>query len=121
MVAVFPASDVAVLHYRMLEHFKVKGLLKGKSWSSRLILNYDCLRELRWWNTYLRRGCPTKSLVPPKYDLRIFSDASRVGWGALVAGTNANGPFSTKQKEMSINTEELLAIYLGLQALQDKI
>ena len=121
MVAIFPASEVAALHYRTLERFKIRCLSKGKSWSSKLLLNSDCLKELRWWHTYLRQGCPSKSLVPHKYDLKFFSDASGNGWGALVAGDNANSPFSEKQKELSINTKELLAIYLGLQVLADKI
>ena len=62
-----------------------------------------------------------KSLIPPKFHLHFFSDASGFAWGALVAGANANGPFSTKQKDLSINTKELLAMFLGLQSLQDKI
>ena len=41
--------------------------------------------------------------------------------GALVAGANANGLFSANQKELLINTKELLAMFLGLQALHDKI
>ena len=60
-------------------------------------------------------------MIPPQFDLHFFSDASGDAWGALVAGANANGPFSLKQKEPSINTKELLAMFLGLQALEDKI
>ena len=76
MVVIFPVSEVAGLHYRTLEHFKIKGLLENKSWSSKMVLNYDCLRKLRWWNEYLHLGCPSKSLAPPKFDLHFFSDAS---------------------------------------------
>ena len=121
MVAIFPASEVAGLHYRTLERFKIKGLLKNKAWLAKMILNYDCIWELKWWNEYLRLGNPSKSLVPLKFTLQFFSDASGSAWGALVAGSNANGPFSAKQRELSINTKELLAMFLGLQALRDKI
>ena len=121
MVAIFPASEVAGLHYRTLERFKIKGLLKNKSWLAKMILNYDCIRELKWWNEHLHLGNPSKLLVPPKFTLQFFSDASGGAWGALVTGSNANGPFSAKQRELSINTKELLAMFLGLQALRDKI
>ena len=54
MVAIFPASEVTGLHYRTLEHFKIKGLLRNKSWSSKMVL---------------------------KFDLHFFSDASGGAWG----------------------------------------
>ena len=60
---------------------------------------------------------PSKSLIPLSYATHFYSDASRFGWGALIEGHNVNGPFSEKQKLLSINTKELLAIYFGLSSL----
>ena len=39
----------------------------------------------------------------------------------LIEGFNANGTFSSKQEELSINTKELLAIYYGLSTFKEVI
>ena len=74
-----------------------------------------CREDLLWWSrkVQLREGV---SLSLPAPDISFFSDASDVGWGALVGEHHASGLWLPHQKALSINMRELLAVQLGLQA-----
>ena len=120
MVALFPASDHGPLHYRDLERFKIVALRKAGSWNKKTTLTPNCLAEMQWWGDYLST-VPCKSLLQVKYDTHLYSDSSGEGWVCLCKGAKVNGTFSEKQKLLSINTKELLAIYYGLQCLKDKL
>ena len=76
-----------------------------------------CREDLLWWArvAQLREGV---SLSLPAPDVSFFSDASDVGWGALVGEHHASGLWSPHQKSFSINMRELLAVQYGLQALE---
>ena len=121
LISTFPACDDGQLHYRDLEREKIRSLRVHGSWSHHIRLSEICIAQLCWWVGRLHSGCPYKSLVPVHFTISFYSDASGEGWGALVAGANANGPFTEKQKTLSINSRELLAIYLGLLSLRDKL
>ena len=58
------------------------------------------------------------SLSLPAPDVSFFSDASDVGWGALVGEHHASGLWSPHQKTFSINLRELLAVQYGLKTLE---
>ena len=76
-----------------------------------------CREDLLWWArvAQLREGV---SLSLPVPDVSFFSDASDVGWGALVGEQHASGIWSPHQKTLSINLRELLAVQYGLKALE---
>ena len=76
-----------------------------------------CREDLLWWArvAQLREGV---SLSLPAPDVSFFSDASDVGWGALVGEHHASGLWSPHQKTLSINLRELLAVQYGLKALE---
>ena len=75
-----------------------------------------CREDLLWWVrvAQLREGV-SLSLPAPGVS---FSDASDVGWGALVGEHHASGLWSPRQKTFSINLRELLAVQYGLKALE---
>ena len=79
-----------------------------------------CWEDLLWWSkqVQLREGV---SLSLPAPDISFFSDASDVGWGALVGEHHASGLWLPHQKALSINMRELLAVQLGLQAFEHLI
>ena len=79
-----------------------------------------CREDLLWWSreVQLREGV---SLSLPAPDISFFSDASDVGWGALVAEHHASGLWLPHQKALSINMRELLVVQLGLQAFEHLI
>ena len=76
-----------------------------------------CREDLFWWArvAQLREGV---SLSLPAPDVSFFSDASDVGWGALVGEHHASSLWSPHQKIFSINLRELLAVQYGLKALE---
>ena len=76
-----------------------------------------CREDLLWWArvAQLREGV---SLSLPAPDVSFFSDASDVGWGALVGEHHASGLWSPHQKTFSINLRELLAVQYGLKAFE---
>ena len=76
-----------------------------------------CREDLLWWArvAQLREGV---SLSLPAPGVSFFSDASDVGWGALVGEHHASGLWSPHQKTLSINMRELLTVQYGLQALE---
>ena len=76
-----------------------------------------CREDLLWWSrvAQLREGV---SLSLPAPDISFFSDASDVGWGALVGEHHASGLWSPHQKALSIDMRELLAVQFGLQAFE---
>ena len=61
-----------------------------------------CREDLLWWSKQvrLREGV---SLSLPAPDISFFSDASDVGWGALVGEHHASGLWLPHQKALSIN------------------
>ena len=61
-----------------------------------------CREDLLWWSrvVQLREGV---SLSLPAPDISFFSDASDVGWGALVGEHHASGFWLPHQKALSIN------------------
>ena len=79
-----------------------------------------CREDLLWWSreVQLREGV---SLSLPAPDISFFSDASDVGWGALVGEYHASGLWLPHQKALSINMRELLAVQLSLQAFEHLI
>ena len=56
--------------------------------------------------------------LSPSSRHQLLSDASDVGWGALVGEHHASGLWSPHQKTLSINMRELLAVQYGLKAFE---
>ena len=76
-----------------------------------------CREDLLWWARVAQRR-EGVSLSLPTPDVSFFSDASDVGWGALVGEHHASGLWSPHQTTLSINLRELLAVQYGLRALE---
>ena len=92
-------------------------LLLRCSWDHRdisVLVRWDteCRRDLEWGLTRsrLEEGV-SLSGVP---ELRLWSDASDVGWGAHLGDTVVSGRWSPQDADLSINTRELLAMERGL-------
>ena len=50
----------------------------------------------------------------PVPDLSFYSDASDVGWGAIVGENQVSGVWTPSQRELSINLREMMAVQKGL-------
>ena len=79
---------------------------------------------LAWLSDPLRMAKGV-SLQRKNPDLRLYSDASREGWGATIEGLHLSGKWSQTEKRSHINTLELRAIWLALKEVlplvKDKI
>ena len=55
--------------------------------------------------------------MPPSPDIIIFTDASKIGWGAVSNGVRTNGKWSAQEKMLHINVLELKGVLLATEAL----
>ena len=72
-----------------------------------------CQEDLFWWSWAIqkREGVDLYLLVP---GLSFYSDASDVGWGAIVGENQVSGVWTPSQRELSINLREMMAVQKGL-------
>ena len=122
----------AALWHRLLGHLSsltllVKGgMLRMRSLQIRLRSRWDfrdellcipwdplCQEDLLWfsWAIQQREGVDISLPVP---DLSFYSDASDVGWGAIVGENQVSGVWTPSQRELSINLREMMAVQKGL-------
>ena len=122
----------AALWCRLLSHLSsltllVKGgMLRMRSlqirlrsrWNFRddyLRISWDplCQEDLLWWSWAIqqREGVDLSLPVP---DLSFYSDASDVGWGAIIGEQQVSGVWTPSQREVSINLREMMAVQNGL-------
>ena len=125
-------SPPAALWRRLLGHLLsltllVKGgMLRMRSlqlrlrskWNFRddyLLFPWDplCQEDLLWWSWAIqqREGVDLSLPVP---DLSFYSDASDVGWGAIIGEHQVSGVWTPSQKQLSINLREMMAVQNGL-------
>ena len=69
---------------------------------------------LSWWLDQ-QAWLDGVSLAPSDPSLIIYSDASKLGWGAILKDQEASGLWSPQEAELHINSLELLAIWRALQ------
>ena len=72
-----------------------------------------CQEDLLWWSWAIkkREGVDLSLPVP---DLSFYSDASDVGWGAIVGEHQVSGVWTPSQRELSINIRKMMAVQKGL-------
>ena len=114
IVSSFPGVMYGPLHYRFLERDKILAL-KTTCWNfdKHKSLSVEAKSELSWWinniveaQNILSRNAPTVTLT---------TDASKLGWGAVLDTQSTGGLWSSTESQNHINYLELLAVFLGLQ------
>ena len=114
IVSSFPGVMYGPLHYRMLERDKILAL-QTSCWDfdKHMSLSPEAKSELSWWinnfvgaHNLLTREAPTITLT---------TDASKLGWGAVLGTQSTGGLWSSTESQNHINYLELLAVFLGLQ------
>ncbi|XP_066978845.1 uncharacterized protein [Macrobrachium rosenbergii] len=102
------------LHSRALQ-FYLKANWNRKSFLDSFIFNItpQIKEDLRWWLAKDRFSAGM-SLTPTNPDLMLFSDASDLGWGALLNNMEVSGTWSPSERNLHINMKELKAIHLAL-------
>ena len=76
--------------------------------------------SLQWWrlDDNLRKG---QRIRDPQPDLLLFSDSSSVGWGAHLGDLEAQGVWSTRERQSHLSILELRAVFLALQAFKSTV
>ena len=79
-------------------------------------------RDISWWlmEKHLLEGMPFGAPPTPQ-ELRLYSDASRSGWGAHLLDQSVSGLWSDPETSLHINVLEMKALFLALQAFQDTV
>ena len=122
IVATFPCSESAPLHYRILDRFKVKQLRLHKNrWSAKIKISCQCLQELRWWRENVYTNQLLRSLHEINTTANVFSDACGASFGGHWGNRSIQSRFSDRQLNLSINTKELLAIFYTLSSFASEL
>ena len=76
--------------------------------------------DLAWWmvRNHLLEGRPFGTPTP---DLRLYSDASRSGWGAHLLDQSVSGIWSQEEALLHINLLEMKALFLALRAFRNLV
>lgn len=75
--------------------------------------------EFSWWKRHIWSG--SMSLLTPPFEMEIFSDASKTGWGVSCQGQTARGSWTPAESQMHINHLELLAALFGLKSFAKSV
>ena len=78
--------------------------------------------DIAWWMSrdHLLQGAPFGAPPPPP-ELRLYSDASRSGWGAHLLDQSASGLWLVQETSLHINILEMEALFLALKAFRDLV
>lgn len=114
IVSSFPGVMYGPLYYRTLERDKIRALqINNWDFDKRVSLTPEAKSELSWWITnvtgshnVLTRESPTCTLT---------TDASKLGWEAVLGKQSTGGLWSSNESKRHINYLELFAVFLGLQ------
>lgn len=81
MQAVLPAP----LHYRNLQKINNQALRQFQDFNTVVVLDRNAREELTWWQESLQ-SWNGKAVLEPNPDIVIETDASLLGWGAVLEG-----------------------------------
>lgn len=114
IVSNFPGVEFGPLFYRGLERDKSLALKHSKgNFSSKLQLSPDAIAELKWWCENIESA--TKRVTYGNPDIIITTDASTLGWGAVLDNQSIGGQWTQSEACHHINYLELLATFLALK------
>lgn len=108
-----PAVKYGWLYTKIFEREKFLALKDHADYDAKIKLTTALLPDLHWWKSNILVA--KKTIIPVTYDLEIFTDASRSGWGAACDSMRANGHWKENELQFHINYLELQAAFLGLK------
>ena len=113
--ATAPAVSPAPLQIRFLQQLSIQAQTRKLHYDSKIPITHEGKLELKWWieNLEILKGNPIY-LPPP--ELTICSDAARTGgWGAVCHLGSTGGQWSTEERFLNINLQELIAVELAIK------
>ena len=116
LVSSLPGALFGPLHYRHLERDKITALKNNKgNFDSIMSLSRLSKQELMWWLNNI--DSTYKPISHDSPTVIIATDASTVGWGAVMGNLKAGGPWDQSEQQSHINCLEMKAVLLGLKSL----
>lgn len=108
-----PAVKYGWGYTKCLERQKYLALKKHETYAAKFRPSSVIISDLKWWlqNIFFT----SNPLKPKQFELEIYSDASRLGWGAFCNDKRANGKWKTSELKYHINYLELMAVFFGLK------
>ena len=94
----------AALHYILFQLSLLKAIQVNNDWDSIWSLNKRVVSELSLCSSIFLQDLTAVSLVDPKPNLTIFTDAFLVGWGdSLSSGDITSGKWNSSDLNKHIN------------------
>ena len=100
-------------YYKIYTKFVYKLLRQRHSWDDILIITQEARQDLTWWQKYVNQWNHRPVIVRP-VQAQITTDASHLGWGAVMNNTEAAGQWNYRLSQNSSNHSELMAIFMAL-------
>ena len=117
MVSSFPGVLFGPLFYRNLEIEKTSALRVSKgNYFAPVELSSSSLEELQWWQDNLDDAVFPVCLPHSNIDITLYTDASNMGWGAVMGTEKTGGRWNEVEATHHINYLELMAVLHGLKA-----
>ncbi|KAJ8921724.1 hypothetical protein NQ315_010634 [Exocentrus adspersus] len=119
LVSACPAVNYGFLHTKLFERHKYLALKQSRgNYDEKMEISSELSSEINWFINILPKSF--KSIRVNSYNMEIFSDASRSGWGAYCAGNSTFGFWTRDESKFHINYLELLAVYFALLCFASK-
>ena len=117
LVATCLASTYGWLYTKTMEREKILALQSNSNnYNATMVLSDLSRSDLQWWQSNIHKNYKALHSTTT-YQMTIFTDASRSGWGAFDGNKRAWGPWESSDNNNSINYLELLAIKYALTSL----
>lgn len=120
LVAACPAIEYGWLYTKIIENQKTFALqTNNENYNKTMYLTKEIISDLGWWSSNIPTGFNKIKLY--NFQLEIFSDASRSGWGLVCNNVRSHGHWTEDDKCFHINYLELLAAFIGLKTFAAKL
>lgn len=115
VVSACPAIKYGFRHTKLFERHKYIALQRSKgNYDTPMSISSQLLVDLKWFLSQVPLAL--NHIRIRRFDIELFTDASRIGWGAYCRGGSTNGFWSQDEQRYHINYLELLALFFGLQS-----
>lgn len=110
LIATCQAAKYGYLYTKILEREKILALeANNYNYNKKISVSVEMVDELKWWQQNINKNKKSLDKIS-SYDITIFTDASKTGWGATNGSNNVWGTWDKIERSHHINYLELLAI-----------
>ncbi|XP_076058479.1 uncharacterized protein LOC143035496 [Oratosquilla oratoria] len=120
LVTAFPAVELGKLHYRHLESAKITALRRSYgNFEDKMLITDEMKTDLTWWIKHVETQ--HRRIIHPTPEIVLYSDASDLGWGGCINHQSVNRRWTTEEKKLHINAQELIAVLLTLKSFANEV